>query len=243
MNTPQGRLVHRQSSAQDAFTRTELAALLAALALLAMVVLPALANSTPRAQRLNCVSNLREIGQGFATWSSEFGNRLPMQVDFSEGGTWHHSLGNNAWFNFMAVSNHFRSPRIFVCPSDPAKRPAAEFNSDPSGGFFHVNYRNNALSYLTGHPMLEARPDILSADRNLTGNFITGGCSYWVPSESIPRVASISVRWTASLHDNSGNVLLGDGRVEQLSSLGLRQRLAEGASEGNAEFHYLAPGP
>lgn len=241
MSTFQGRRVHRRASAQGAFTRVELGALLAALALLAMLVLPALANSTPRAQRLTCVSNLREIGQGFATWSSEFGNRLPMQVEFTEGGTWHHSLGNNVWFNFLAVSNYFRSPRIFVCPSDPAKRPAAEFNSDPSGGFLHVNFRDNAVSYLIGHPMLEARPDILSADRNLTGSFLTGGCSYWLTSQSIPRVPSISVRWTGALHVDSGNVLLGDGRVEQLSSLGLRQRLAEGASEGNAEFHYVAP--
>lgn len=220
----------------------ELAALLAALALLAMVVLPALANSAPRTQRLTCVSNLREIGQSFAAWASEFGNRLPMQVESAEGGTWHHSLGNNAWFQFYTISNHVRTPRIFVCPSDPEKRPADSLVSmSYDGGFIHVTYRNNALSYLIGHPLIETRPDILSADRNVTASLLTPGCSYWNSARSIPRPPSVAAGWTDTLHDNSGNVLFGDGRVEQLSSLGLRQRLTEGASEDNADFHYLTP--
>jgi prepilin-type processing-associated H-X9-DG protein len=242
MSTFQGRRVHRRSSVQAAFTRAELAALLAALALLAMVVLPALANTGQRAQRLTCVSNLREIGQSFIAWSSEFGNRLPMQVPVTEGGTWNYALGNNAWFQFYTLSNHVRTPRIFVCPSDPEKRPADSLLSVSfDGGFIHVTYRNNALSYVIGHPLIEARPDILSTDRNLAGSFLTGGCTYWGSSRSIPRPPFIGAGWTDTLHNNSGNVLFGDGRVEQLSSLGLRQRLAESASEGNTEFHYLAP--
>ena len=217
--------------------------MLAALALLAIVALPALASIKPRAQRLTCVSNLREVGQGFASWSSEFGNRLPSQVAGTEGGTLGHPSGlqNTAWFQFVAISNHVRTPRIFVCPSDTAKREASDFGFTPSGGFVHANFQNNALSYIIGHPMLEARPDALVGDRHLANSAGSSGCLYWSPTRLLQRFPGWSIGWTDALHSGSGNVVSSDGRVEQLSNSGLRQRLSHGASENSSEFHYLSP--
>lgn len=224
------------------FTRLELVTVLAALALLAVVALPALANTKPRAQRLTCVSNLREIGQSSAAWSSEHGNRLPYEVIWTEGGTLAHGSGlqNTAWLHFAVISNHVRSPRIFVCPSDSAKREASNFSAYSEGGFVFSTYRDAALSYIMSHPMLEARPDILSGDRHLANSAGSSGCLYWSPTRLLQRFPGSSF-WTDALHSGSGNVVLSDGRVEQLSSRGLRQRLSEGASENGSEFHYLSP--
>ena len=237
----QVRLARRRE--QRAFTRAELAALLAVLTLLAAVALPGLAGTRPRAQRLTCVSHLREIGQSFISWSSEYDNRLPSQVPANDGGILTHSSGlqNAAWFHFAAISNHVRSPRIFVCPSDTAKREASSFDLLPNGGFVHPNYQNNALSYIVSHPLLEARPDVLSGDRHLASSFAGGGCLYWLPTRILQRLPGSTAFWTDALHASTGNVVLSDGRVEQLSAIGLRRRLADGASENSTDFHFLAP--
>src|SRR5688572_20087733 len=171
MFTHSYRRIRDRLSIKEAFTRAELVAVLAALASLTLVLLPAVASSGARARYLTCVSNLRETGQSFTSWSSDFGNRLPVQVHYTEGGVGSHPSGlhNNAWLHFAVISNHVRSPSIFVCPSDSTKREALSFDVGFPGGFVHANYQNAALSYILGHPSLEARPEILAGDRHFTG--------------------------------------------------------------------------
>src|SRR6266498_4784980 len=72
----------------NGFTRVELVAVLAALALLVVVALPALATSGSRSKSVICANNLSRIGQAFTMWASEHGDHFPWEVSglpFTQG--------------------------------------------------------------------------------------------------------------------------------------------------------------
>src|SRR5437763_15248724 len=88
MRTELKRMKERNWPASSrAFTRLELAVVLAALVLLAGVCLPVLASSKLRGEQAMCFNNLREIGRAFHQWASDHGERNPWVTPVSEGGT------------------------------------------------------------------------------------------------------------------------------------------------------------
>src|SRR2546428_6089334 len=113
---------------ERAFTRLELAAVLAAVLLLALVAIPALANTKPRADRVTCVNNLRLIGRAEHIWANEHNDALPWWVDVNEGGTQHTGgLQNNVWFNYGMMTNELGTPSILACPGDTKVKVARNF--------------------------------------------------------------------------------------------------------------------
>jgi hypothetical protein len=77
----------------------------------AALLLPALARAKAKAQRINCVSNLKQIGLGARIYSTD--NREIFPPDF------------------LSMSNELVTPRILRCPSDTRHTAAstwAEFN-------------------------------------------------------------------------------------------------------------------
>src|SRR5262245_41072852 len=99
-----------------AFTRVELLAVLASIAFLAMVVLPALANNRQRSDRVICVNNLRQIGVAFQLWGNDHGDDPPQMVMTNDGGTRRHSLAPNTWLHFAWISNELINPQFVFCP-------------------------------------------------------------------------------------------------------------------------------
>jgi hypothetical protein len=112
MNTP---LRNIQASA---FSRIELCATIAALFLLAAVALPVLAQPFSRSQRLQCLNNLRQIGQAFQVWGNDHGDDFPFFVSPSQGGVQGTPEASRAYYQLAALSNQLSSPRILACPSD-----------------------------------------------------------------------------------------------------------------------------
>jgi type II secretory pathway pseudopilin PulG len=234
-----------------AFTRLELLIVVVVALALGAVVLPVLANSRPRSQQAACFNNLRRIGLAYNSWANDYGDRLPYQVDAiptssgGSGGTRTHPLSANVWFQFAWISNELATPKILVCPSDPQAIQTTEFTVSPVTGFLHPNYRTLAVSYLLADPgSADGVPFVISGDRNWAGVGVYGqsACSYFGVAYGVP-IRNPSVKWTGSIHGNSGNLLLSDGNVRQLDNPGLGETIlmAYGYEDGFSLLHIILP--
>src|SRR5947209_44308 len=234
-----------------AFTRLELAILLATLLLLAAIAFPGLASTKPHSERAMCASNLRQIGHAFQLWADDHGNRNPWAVPISEGGTFEPSgpgnpQRNNIYYQVGWVSNELVTPKMLICPSDQGvgapRRMASDFSTDTlTGGFFGPGYKNLALSYIVGlHTAVDASRSVLSGDRNIQWDYVGVNCTLRLVTFGLvtPRLGSV---WTNSIHGEVGNLLFNDGGVDQLSSSGLRRALAVPNQGDPGSHHFLAP--
>src|SRR6185437_5098530 len=70
-----------------AFTLVELLTVIAIIGILTALLMPALEKSKARARRIQCVSNLREIGLATHLLANDHGGKFPTQVSTHDGGS------------------------------------------------------------------------------------------------------------------------------------------------------------
>lgn len=76
--------------------------------ILAGIMLPALAKAKARAQQINCVTNLKQIGLAARMWSNDHNGKFPP--------------------DFSSMSNELATPKILVCPGDSSKTRAMDWS-------------------------------------------------------------------------------------------------------------------
>ena len=193
---------------RQGFTLVGLLIIIAVIAILAAMLLPALASAKRKAQRINCVDNLKQDSLAFRLWEGDNGDKYPMAVSTNKGGTMEYAEDGNAFRHFQVMSNELSTPKILVCPADN-RTAAASF----------ARLENQNVSYFVGLNAEETRSQmLLTGDRNVTNGI--------APEHSILKlVPDQPAGWTEAMHNGVGNIGLADGSVQQFSIPGLQQML------------------
>jgi prepilin-type N-terminal cleavage/methylation domain-containing protein len=237
---------------KKAFTLIELLVVIAIIAILAALLLPALAAAKRKAQRINCVSNIKQIGVAFRLWEGDNNDRYPMAVQTQYGGAkdricYSGMSGAPNPYNlntvFVVMSNECSTPKILYCPADNGLGSAGAGYGN-MGTLIPRTYATNFitfsncpayLSYFVCGDAAETYPQmIMLGDRNIgtTGsqNIPSTVTNTWTQSAMFmwpPTAAGSWWAWTAvDLHLRVGNLGMADGSAQQTTIAGLQTALA-----------------
>lgn len=109
----------------------ELLVVIAVVALLAGLLLPALSSARAKASQAACISNLRQLGAGILLYAGDWGGTLPSPtIDFGQAGCW-----------FYAIDPYLLGTTVGATPSTTQK--VALIKQDPVWQKLDANARIN----------------------------------------------------------------------------------------------------
>lgn len=202
---------HCGNQRTHAFTVFEVLIVLAVLMLLAALLLPSLAKSHRGPSRISCVYNLKQVGLSYRIWAGDNGDQFPMSVSTNQGGSMELVQAGDVVSTFRVMSNELSTPRILVCPNDFKREAATNFST---------GLRNANISYFVGIDAVETNVmTFLSGDRNIT-NVTRLRAGLFELTTNRPS------GWTEEIHQKVGNLGFADGSVQQVTTPGLRDAIA-----------------
>jgi competence protein ComGC len=211
--------MHIMNSYRRGITIVEVLVVLVAIFVLILLTIRQ-AGRPPRPYRIQCVSNLKNVGLAFRIYATDNGDQYPYLTAVTN-----HSelIKLTALHSFLALSNELSTPKIIWCPKDTDRKPADGW----------TNLASQNISYFVNLSANETNPQVfLSGDRNLT----VGGKTFGTGRLSVNTNEKLG--WTKDIHEEQGNVTMGDGSVQQFSNSRLKQGFRE---SGTAMNIFLLP--
>jgi hypothetical protein len=205
-----------------AFTRNELWLVIGVVALLATLLPPALASAKRKAQRIQCVNNLKQFGDPvMRLWIGDHGEKFPGELAATNESMMELLSSGNAYVLWQSMSDDLGTPKILFCPADTNHIAATNFTT----GFSDAN-----ISYFLSLNAVEIYPEmVLIGDDNLT---VGGG-------RVRPGIFSFGtntpVAWTDERHRREGNIGTAEGSAWQLTSEGLNSVLVSDFNDRPAQ--------
>lgn len=197
------------SRGRRGFTLVELLVIIGVVVVIVLMAIPAGDKKRGKADRIKCINNLKNVGLAFRIFATDHGDLFPMSLPMRQGGSLDHTNVIEVFRHFQSMSNELSTPKILRCPND-YRTEATNWSS----------LRNRNISYFIGLDSSETRPQsLLSGDRNLTTNGIP------VKSGILELSTNNVVGWSRELHDGQGNIVLGDGSVQQVTAQRLQDQV------------------
>ncbi|MCS7091550.1 MAG: DUF1559 domain-containing protein [Verrucomicrobiota bacterium] len=216
----EGRSIGRRSG----FTLVELIVVLAVIALLVGLLLPALGRAAARGRQAACMNHLRQIGIAMQLYADDHGGWLPTTT---------HGRGSQESWIFQLSDYLAGVDRIRICPSDP-KGPARRSNQASSyvlNEFVFVDLLDPFGRVLESRRRLQTIP---KPAQTMTAMEIADGAGAHVLNDHA-HSRRWDQGWPAVLadiqpdrHEGSANYLFADAHVEAIAATKLRARLEAG---------------
>ncbi|EEF59315.1 type II secretion system protein [Pedosphaera parvula] len=209
---------------RQAFTVLELMVVVFIVVILATLILPMMSRPRSRSTSIMCVNNLKQVGLGFRMWAGDNSDINPMHYKTNDFDGAKYSNSKQMFIYFQVMSNELSTPKIVVCPGDEKRSAATNFTSD---------FNSTKVSYFVGLDADETLPQsVLAGDWNLTNSVAS--------KNGVVNITTNGVSgWTKDIHQFSGNVALGDGSVQKVSTMGLKGLIK---STGMATNRLVFPG-
>src|SRR5436305_6408397 len=178
-------------------TLVEVLVVISILAVLAVLVFPALARAKARSIRIACINNLKQTGMAFNIWAGDNGDNFPMADSKTNGDTREFTTGANAFRHLQVMSNELSTPIVTGYPSE-------RINGSIRWATNFTYFNNSNISFFVGvNANRTNRSTILGGDHNITnGTQIQDGI--------LELTKDHPTGWTAEMHIKVGNVLLAD---------------------------------
>jgi prepilin-type N-terminal cleavage/methylation domain-containing protein len=191
------------------FTLLELMMVLAAIAAVASVILPAFVKASGCGQDVACLNNLKQVGLSFRLWAGDNGEEFPMHVLAASGGTMELGETSGVAPHFAVMSNEIGTTKTLVCRADAGREPAMSFGLLQET---NVSYFIN-LSASEGNPR-----SWLVGDRNLMVGQSAGRGLVSLTNKSL-------ISWPATIHNKHGVIAFADGSAQFMNSRQLLKSL------------------
>jgi prepilin-type N-terminal cleavage/methylation domain-containing protein/prepilin-type processing-associated H-X9-DG protein len=201
---------------RSGFTLIELLVVIAIIAILASILFPVFARARENARRSSCQSNLKQIGIGFAQYTQDYDERMPM--GYSSGVASPRNFETDYYLWGDAVQPYIKSVQVFVCPSNstsntPVPSSVSNATSRHSYGCTYSTTADSAWTDSDGVAGTSLAKFTNTAQTFLIGenNNPTRTQSSGIYPVSAP---SSNPRPPTAVHFDGGNWLYADGHVK-----------------------------